>query len=139
MNALRKFFSPVDGSVKGLLNIEELYRSILTALGSGTTVGLLILVLQAVLDHVGFIVPNAAVASMLSMVLTLVLDLLRRQAHGATPAPVVPTPVHVPVPVPTPAPAPTPTPAPAPTPNPAPAPVPIPAPVPTPAPAPTPA
>ncbi len=85
MPPLPNFFKAVDGSVKGSLNTEELYRSVLTALGSGTTVGLLILVLQAVLDHVGAIATTPAAASSLAMFLTLVLDLLRRLNHGAHP------------------------------------------------------
>lgn len=83
---IKKFLAQVNGSKPGILVPEELYRSILTALSSGTAIGCVILILQAVLDHVGLIFPNPAVASLASVSLTLVLDLLRRQSHGITPA-----------------------------------------------------
>lgn len=90
MSSLISFFAKVEGSFKGFVNPEELFRSIITALGSGTVIGLLILVLQALLTNVSAILPDPAIASLVSMVLTLVLDLLRRQAQGTTPTPVTP-------------------------------------------------
>ena len=86
-SSLKKFFSNVQGSTKGFLVPEELYRSILTSLGSGTTVGVVILLLQAMLDHAATIFPNPTVATLVSMLLTLVLDLLRRQSQGSSPTP----------------------------------------------------
>jgi len=85
MSSLSTFFARVEGSAKGLINPEELFRSIVTALGSGTFVGLLILLLQAVLTHIATILPDPTVASLASMVLTLVLDLLRRQNQSGKP------------------------------------------------------
>ncbi len=93
MSPLSTFFARVEGSAKGLINPEELFRSIVTALGSGTFVGLLILLLQAVLTHIATILPDPTVASLASMVLTLVLDLLRRQNQSGKP---VVTPVVTP-------------------------------------------
>ena len=90
MLALKNFFAPVKGSFVGYLNPEELYRSILTALGSGTAIGLIVAIVQAILDHISSIIPNSTVASLATIILTLVLDLLRRQSHGADPAPTVP-------------------------------------------------
>lgn len=81
------FFGAVAGSVKGILIPEELYRSIVTALGSGGFVGIGLAIVQAILDHVGFIFPNPAVGGLMTLALTLVLDLLRRQNQGAPPAP----------------------------------------------------
>jgi hypothetical protein len=86
MSMLRKFFSTVEGSVKGVIDPEELYRSILTSLGSGSIVGLMILMLQSVLAHVATIFPNPNTSTLATMFLTLLLDLLRRQSHGDAPA-----------------------------------------------------
>lgn len=86
MKALRlflSFFSKVDGSRKGLLVPEELFRSIVAAFGSGATISLAVTILQAVVSHATLIFPNPAVAGLASTVLTLVLDLLRRQNQGA--------------------------------------------------------
>ena len=93
--ALKRFFADVKGSKQGILIPEELFRSILTSVGSGTVIGIVVLVLQAILDHVVSIFPDPAIASLASISLTLILDLLRRQTHGekpATPA-VTPTPL----------------------------------------------
>ena len=80
--ALKQFFADVRGSKPGILVPEELFRSIVTSLGSGTIIGIVVLVLQAVLDHVVSIFPDPAIASLASITLTLILDLLRRQNHG---------------------------------------------------------
>ena len=80
--ALKRFFADVKGSRQGILVPEELFRSILTSVGSGTVIGIMVLVLQAVLDHVVSIFPDPAIASLASISLTLILDLLRRQTHG---------------------------------------------------------
>ncbi len=105
MSKFRSFFSKVEGSAKGLINAEELFRSIVTALGSGSLVGLLILLLQAILSNISTILPDPTVASLASMVLALILDLLRRQNQGTTPV-VVPgtAPSVAPVVIPAPAP-----------------------------------
>jgi energy-converting hydrogenase Eha subunit A len=94
---LQNFFSDVEGSIKGSLNAEELYRSILTSLGSATSVGFVLGVLQAVLTNVATIFPNPTVAALATGLLTLVVDLLRRQSQGTTPSP-APTPTPAPAP-----------------------------------------
>jgi len=99
--ALKHFFADVKGSKQGILVPEELFRSILTSLGSGTIIGLVVVVLQALLDHVVSIFPDPAIASLASITLTLILDLLRRQTHGDKPAP---APGTIPAVVPAPAP-----------------------------------
>ena len=103
---LKAFFADVKGSKQGILIPEELFRSILTSLGSGTIIGAVVLILQAVLDHVVSIFPDPAIASLASIVLTLILDLLRRQTHGdkpvdptLTPAVVTPSSPTIPMPV----------------------------------------
>jgi hypothetical protein len=90
--ALKRFFAASESSIQGYLSVEDLYRSILTSLGSGTMVGVLILVLQGVLTNVDLVFPNPAVASMATVVLTMILDLLRRQSQGVTPTPPAPAP-----------------------------------------------
>ena len=84
--ALKHFFSDVKGSAQGVIVPEELYRAIATALGSGTLIGIIAVILQAMLDHVVTIFPDPAIAGLASISLTLILDLLRRQTHGAKPA-----------------------------------------------------
>jgi hypothetical protein len=91
LSFLKKFFADVEGSTQGLLNPEELYRSILTSLGSGTLVGVLILLFQAILTNTAIIFPNPSVASLATIILTLILDLLRRQNQGPVVSPVVPS------------------------------------------------
>ena len=84
---LRKFFAATDSSIKGYLNPEDLYRSILTSLGSATTVGILLAVSQAILSNASTIFPDPTVASLATGLLSLVIDLLRRQNQGTTPIP----------------------------------------------------
>ena len=85
LTALKHFFADVKGSRPGILVPEELFRSILTSLGSGTIIGIVVVILQTVLDHVVSIFPDPAIASLASITLTLILDLLRRQNHGEKP------------------------------------------------------
>jgi hypothetical protein len=80
------FFSGVASSTKGFLNAEELYRSILTAFGSGSALGLLLTLVQVLLSNVGTIFPNPIVGALATMLLTLVVDLLRRLNQGTKPA-----------------------------------------------------
>ena len=87
LNLIKEFFASVANSTKGFLNAEELYRSILTALGSGSFLGLVLTVFQAVLANVGMIFPNPAIGALATMLLTLVVDLLRRLNQGGKPAP----------------------------------------------------
>ncbi len=42
LKLFQDFFASVADSAKGFLNAEELYRSILTALGSGSALGLVL-------------------------------------------------------------------------------------------------
>lgn len=89
------FFARVDGSRKGLIVPEELFRAIVAAFGSGAVISLVIAVIQMVVSHAAVIFPNPAVAGLASTVLTLILDLLRRQNQGApqpTPSGDAPTP-----------------------------------------------
>jgi hypothetical protein len=104
LTIFQNFFSDVEGSIKGSLNAEELYRSILTSLGSGTSVGILLTVVQAVMTNVTTIFPNPTVAALATGLLTLVVDILRRQSQGNNPTP-APAPAPSPAPAPIPAPA----------------------------------
>jgi len=82
MSFLKAFFSHVIGTKKGILVPEELYRSIMTSLGSGGLVGLALMILQSVLSHVAGIFPNAGVAGFATLSITLIMDLLRRLNQG---------------------------------------------------------
>ena len=92
LNLIKEFFASVANSTKGFLNSEELYRSILTALGSGSFLGIALTVFQALLANVGTIFPIPVVGALATMLLTLVVDLLRRLNQGGKPAP-TPAPV----------------------------------------------
>ncbi len=94
--ALKRFFAVSESSIQGFLSLEDLYRSILTALGTGSSIGVAIMVLQAILTNVGLVFPNPAVASLATVILTMVLDLLRRQSQGTVPTPPAPAPAPTP-------------------------------------------
>ena len=92
LSAITQFFAKVRGSRQGILVPEELFRAIVTSLGSGTVIGIAVVILQALLDHVVSIFPDPTIAGLASILLTLVLDLLRRQSHAdpGNPTPVAP-------------------------------------------------
>jgi hypothetical protein len=87
LTIFKQFFAAVATSTKGFLNAEELFRAILTALGSGSALGLLLTVLQVLLANVAVIFPNPIVGALATMLLTLIVDLLRRLNQGSKPAP----------------------------------------------------
>jgi hypothetical protein len=105
LQLIKDFLARVAGSSKGILVAEELYRSILTSLGSGSMIGLALTVLQTVLANAAIIFPNPLVGSLATMLLTLVIDLVRRLNHGPNPTP-APAPAPAPAPIPTPVPVP---------------------------------
>ena len=84
-NLLKKFFAAVADTKKGILIPEELLRSILTSLGSGSMIGLALTVFQSLLTNAGVIFPNPLVGGVVTVVLTLVIDLIRRLNQGPTP------------------------------------------------------
>lgn len=84
------FFAKVDGRRGGLIVPEELFRAIVASFGSGTLVSILIAILGTVVAHAALIFPNPALAGLVTTVLTLILDLLRRQNHGEPATPVAP-------------------------------------------------
>lgn len=93
---ISSFFGVVEGSAKGVIVPEELYRSILAALGSGSLIGLAIMVVQSISAHAATIFPNASVAGLVTVIGAMILDLLRRQQQGEKPAGlVVVTPAEV--------------------------------------------
>jgi hypothetical protein len=87
LKLIKEFLAAVSGAKKGLLVPEELFRSVVTALGSGSALGLVLMVLQTVVTNVALIFPNPIVASLATMSLSLVIDLVRRLGHGAAPVP----------------------------------------------------
>ncbi len=93
LKLIKRFFAAVADGTKGFLNVEELTRSIVTALGSGSVLALALTVVQAMLAHVALIFPDPTVGALATTVLTLVVDLLRRLNHGEpapTPGPAAP-------------------------------------------------
>jgi hypothetical protein len=82
---LKNFLAAVDGTKKGILVPEELIRSIITSLGSGSLIGLVLTVLTTIQANTALIFPNPAVGSVATVVITLVIDLLRRLNHGPDP------------------------------------------------------
>jgi hypothetical protein len=87
LNLIKEFLSSVANSSKGFLNAEELYRSIVTALGSGSFLGLVLTIFQSLLANAATIFPNPIVSALATMLLTLIVDLLRRLNQGGKPNP----------------------------------------------------
>jgi hypothetical protein len=95
LKLFKEFFAGVANGTKGFLNAEELSRSIVTALGSGSFLGVALTVAQALLAHVAAIFPNPVASALATMLLTLVVDLLRRINQGGRTVP-APTPEPAP-------------------------------------------
>ena len=103
MPTLARFFGPVEGSIKGLLNFEELYRSFLASLGSGSAVAVLLFLSRTILGRFAEILPDTSTASLVTVILSLVFDMLRRLTHGIDLSPTLvltPTPIPAPAPIP---------------------------------------
>lgn len=78
---------PIDTALptlSGVVNVQELYRTVLASLGSGSLIGVAVEVVSAVLAHVTTIF-GPSVLSIATLILTLLLDLLRSHVP-ATPA-----------------------------------------------------
>lgn len=80
---LKRFFAEAPGALAGFVNLDELARSIVTAIGSGGAVGIGLAVVGSLAQNVAAIFPNPLLAAVASIVLALVADLLRRMQHGA--------------------------------------------------------
>jgi hypothetical protein len=76
---LRDFFGPVPGALKDHLNTSELSRITLTALTAG---GGTLALLQALLMNVGNIFPAPTDAALAAVILTFLLEAVRRLGHG---------------------------------------------------------
>jgi hypothetical protein len=85
LNVIKSFLAPVPKTIRGILLPEELFRSVLTAFGSGSLMGLLLVALQAVLSSVAVIFPSPIVASLATAILTIVVDQVRRLEQRSTP------------------------------------------------------
>jgi hypothetical protein len=82
--SLRSFLGAAPGALKDHLNTEELTRITLTALtAGGGTLGLL----QLLLASVGTIFPAPTDAALAALILTVILESLRRLGHGQEPVP----------------------------------------------------
>jgi hypothetical protein len=84
--SIRDFWGPAPGAIKKHLNTDELTRITLTALtaGAGTMA-----LLQAILVNVSNIFPAPTDAALAALVLTFVLEALRRLGHGQESTPAV--------------------------------------------------
>jgi hypothetical protein len=83
-NSPRAFWGEVPGALKNHLNTVELTRITITSLAAG---GGVLGLLQALLASVGTIFPAPSDAALAAVILTLILDSLRRLDHGQEPAP----------------------------------------------------
>jgi hypothetical protein len=81
----RAFWGEVPGALKNHLNTVELTRITITALTAG---GGVLGLLQALLKNVGTIFPAPTDAALAAVILTIVLESLRRLDHGQELAPV---------------------------------------------------
>ena len=86
--AVASFLAPDPKSLQGFLNVAELFKILTSSTVVSAIVGVVMLVIQAVVANLPAIVPNPAVAMLISFALTQLLDTLRRLGHGdPTPAP----------------------------------------------------
>lgn len=85
LSSLARFFGAVDGSIRGFINVEELWKAVATAPVVGAAASLIILALGSIVDHSSAIFPNPSAAGAAVSFVTLVLDLIRRQSHGSDP------------------------------------------------------
>jgi hypothetical protein len=81
-SSIRDFFGAVPGALKGHLNTIELSRITLAALTAG---GGILGLLEAILLGAGTIFPAPADAALAALVVTLILESLRRLSHGQEP------------------------------------------------------
>jgi hypothetical protein len=86
--SVRDFFGPVPGALKDHLNTTELARIIITSLTAG---GGILALLQALIMNVGTIFPAPTDAALAAVILTFLLDSLRRLGHGQDSVPGVAT------------------------------------------------
>jgi hypothetical protein len=77
---LRDFFGPAPGALKAHLSTVELSRITIAALTAG---GGTLLFLQALLLNVGAIFPAPTDAALAAVVLTLLIEAVRRLGQGA--------------------------------------------------------
>lgn len=87
LGLLMAFFGPGKSSIQGFLNVGELGKSLLTAFGASSLVGLAVAVLSAIASNASAEFPSPVMASLVAFALVQVADQLRRLDHGATPNP----------------------------------------------------
>ena len=79
---IKNFFSHPPDSIKGFVNGMELFRAIASAIAAGLGSNAALTILGAVLAHASIIFPNPVVGGLVASILTLVVDLIRRQNAG---------------------------------------------------------
>jgi hypothetical protein len=82
--SVRGYFGPVPGALKEHLNTVELSRITVIALTAG---GGTLALLEALLMNVGSIFPAPTDAALAAVILTFLLESLRRLGHGQDHAP----------------------------------------------------
>jgi hypothetical protein len=87
------WLGPMENSIQGHINSGELARSILSGMGFGSVVALVIAILGAVSAHASQIFPDAKDAGQVVFVLGAAIEILRRLNHDG-PAPEVPADGH---------------------------------------------
>ncbi len=81
-NRLERFFGPVKGSMKGIIIQEELYRTFILSTTAGSFGGLLCLLILLMIMKSSDIFHYAIIDGLITTILTMILDLLRRQNQG---------------------------------------------------------
>jgi hypothetical protein len=77
------FFGAVQGSVRGVINGEELVRAIISAVSAGFSVPSVLALVPVLIKDVPLVVPSPAVSGLLVAIITLIADLYRRKAAGS--------------------------------------------------------
>lgn len=80
---VKEWFAAAATARKDIVNGEELFKAIWTALGAGSSLGVVAALAQAVLAHSAEIFPHTITGSIATALLTLIAELYRRKGHGA--------------------------------------------------------
>lgn len=72
-------------AIQGYINVSEIGKSVLAALGSGTVVALALTVVEAIRSNASAEFVNPAVAALAASLLGMLADQLRRLNHGEPP------------------------------------------------------
>ena len=82
LSKILAFFGPVSNSIKGVINLEELNRVVLTS-GTAGLIAAVLGTLAAVQSDLSNIIEVPFLIGPATALLTQLVDLLRRRQHGA--------------------------------------------------------